>query len=43
MMKFIENNSFEITLLISMLCVLKLVLLGYNMLGFYDFNNLFLK
>lgn len=42
MRKFIENNTMEIVTIFFMLLIIKVVLFGYNLMGMYDFNNLFL-
>lgn len=41
-MKLVEKYQFELTLIVGMLFLTKFVLLGYNLLGFYEFNNYFL-
>jgi hypothetical protein len=43
MIKFIERYEFEFITGIFILFTIKLILFGYNLLGFYDFNDLFLK
>lgn len=41
MRKLVERYSVEMLFFIGMLFVIHFVLLGYNLLGIYDFNNLF--
>lgn len=41
MMKFIEKYSLELFTLLSMIMLLKILLLGFNLIGMYDFNDLF--
>jgi len=43
MMKFVERYSFELIFGIAMLFTLKFILLGYNILGMYDLNVLFIQ
>lgn len=41
-MRFVKKYQYELLLLVMALGTTKLVLLGYNLLGYYDFNNVFL-
>jgi hypothetical protein len=43
MLKFIEQHERKIIIAFLTFAFLKALLLGYNMLGFYDFNNAFLN
>lgn len=40
--KFIEKNSFELLTIVLFIGMFKLVLLGFNIFGNYNFNDLFL-
>lgn len=39
MRKLIESNTFELITILMFLMLFKVMLLCYNVLGVYDFNN----
>jgi len=43
MRRVFEDYSLEIISVFMILALVKTILFGYNILGFYDFNDLFLK
>lgn len=42
MRRLIENYSLEFITVLLLLTLFEVIMFGYNSLGFYDFNDLFL-